>query len=151
MADDYKPPEFLEDALKPHYVRWLNRKTQSLIGRDRARWKNDPSWSEYKKAIHEAVLSSEGLDAYTREPLDWSLLSQYDNSEAQRLGSEYKRQMALLPTVDHADPNSRQPDFRICGWRTNDWKSDLTLEELKKLCKQFLRAQGDCDADCGSS
>ena len=73
--------------------------------------------------------------------MDWSLLSQYDNDESQRKGSRYKRELALLPTVDHLDPESRQPNFRICGWQTNNWKSDLTIEELKELCKKFLRAQ----------
>lgn len=140
-AETYEPPEFLEDEVKSQYVRWLNRKTNALVRRDRRRWKQDITWSGYKKAVHNAAVRSKGLDAYTGERLDWSLISQYKNSEARRLGSEYKRRMALLPTVDHADPESRQPDFRICGWRTNDWKSDLTVEGLVDMCERFLRAQ----------
>ena len=97
--------------------------------------------SKYKQAIHDAVLCSEGRDSYTSEPLDWSLLSRYDNEDSQSQGSKYKRQFALLPTVDHADPESTQTDFRICGWRTNSWKNDLTIEELRELCQKFRRAQ----------
>ena len=104
-----------------------------------------------KEEIHDAVLGSKGQDFYTGEPLDWSLIGRWDNEDAQRKGTEFRSEFALLPTVDHEDPGSASTALRICAWRTNDWKSDLTLEELKKLCKQFLRAQGDCDADCGSS
>ena len=39
----------------------------------------------------------------------------------------------LLPTVDHVDPESTEADFRICGWRTNDCKNDLTITELQVL------------------
>ena len=45
----------------------------------------------------------------------------------------YKRRFALLPTVDHVDPESTEADFRICGWRTNDCKNDLTITELQVL------------------
>ena len=143
MNTKYELPHFLQGRFEhKDYVTWLRRKAQNLANRDKDRWKQDVSKAAYMQAIHDAVLRSEGRDAYTHEMLDWSLLRQYDNEESQRRGSSYKRQFALLPTVDHADPGSRQPDFRICGWRTNDWKSDLTLEELRELCQKFLEAQG---------
>ena len=157
----YNLPDFLKDTPESVYLRWLNRKAQSLVRRDRRRWKQDISMSDYKQAIHNAVLCSEGQDSYTGEPLDWSLLSRYDNRESQRLGGQYKRQFALLPTVDHADPESKQTDFRICGWRTNACKNDLTLEELKELAadaRKFCGTAGKepppalhdrLDAPCG--
>ena len=150
MAIDYTPPKFLEDTVKPRYRRWLNRKTQSLVRRDRRRWTQDVSWAEYKQAIHEAVLCSAGKDYYTGEPLKWCLVGKYNSREAQAKGSEYRRDFALLPTVDHEDPLSRKPVFRICGLQTNDCKSDLTVGELKDWCKKFLRAQGCETASAGS-
>jgi hypothetical protein len=52
---------------------------------------------------------------------------------------DYKKQYALLPTVDHLDDGLGEPKFAICGWRTNDCKNDLTIEELAEFCRMFLR------------
>ena len=142
MAIKYELPRFLEGTLtRQVYVRWLHRKAQALARRDRKRWKRTISASDYKQAIHHAVLRSDGQDFYTHDPLDWSLLSEWDNREAQRRGGKYKRDFDLLPTVDHMDPESTEADFRICGWRTNDCKNDLTVAELQAFCETFLRAQ----------
>ena len=142
MAIKYVLPAFLDGTLtREVYVRWLHRKAQAHARRDRRRWKRTISPSDYKQAIHQAVLRADGRDSYTREPLDWSLLSEWDNRESQRQGSKYKRRFALLPTVDHVDPESTEANFRICGWRTNDCKHDLTVEELRTFCEAFLRAQ----------
>ena len=142
MAIKYELPQFLEDTAvtRQVYVRWLHRKAQALARRDRKRWKQTVRTSAYKEAIHRAVLRSDGRDFYTHELLDWSLLSEYDNQESQREGSKYKRRFALLPTVDHVDPESTEAHFRICGWRTNDCKNDLTVAELRAFCETFLRA-----------
>ena len=142
MAIRYHLPPFLEGVLtREVYVRWLHRKAQAHVRRDRKRWTGTIIASEYKQAIHQAVLESSGRDFYTREQLNWLLLSKYDNRASQREGSKYKRKFALLPTVDHADPESMEADFRICGWRTNDCKNDLTVWELRTFCETFLRAQ----------
>ena len=142
MAMKYELPPFLEGMLtREVYVRWLHRKAQAHARRDRRRWKQTIRASAYKEAIHDAVLCSEGRDCYTNERLDWSLLSKWDDREAEREGGRLKRQFALLPTVDHVDPGSMEADFRICGWRTNDCKNDLTVAELGAFCEMFLRAQ----------
>ena len=119
-------------------MRWLHRKAQAHAVRDRRRWKRRVKISEYKQAIHAAVLRSQGRDHWTREPLDWSLLSKYDNAESRALGLAYKRRFALLPTVDHVDPERETAEFEICGWRTNDCKNDLTLRELRRFCRKIL-------------
>ena len=141
MQLKYNLPDFLKDTPESVYLRWLNRKAQSLVRRDRRRWNQAISTSDYKQAIHDAVVCSKGRDFYTGEQLKWSLISKYDNRDSQRLGGQYKREFALLPTVDHADPESRQTDFRICGWRTNACKNDLTIKELLELCQKLLRTQ----------
>lgn len=142
MPIKYELPAFLEGTVeRPPYVEWLHRKAQAHARRDRKRWNLPIRVSRYKQAIHRAVLDSGGRDFYTHEPLDWSLLSEWDNREAQRGGGSYKRRFALLPTVDHWDPESREANFRICGWRTNDCKNDLTVAELRTFCETLLRAQ----------
>ena len=88
------------------------------------------------------MLDCGGLDQYTGEELDWKLMSQYNNDESKELGREYKKRHALLPTVDHVGDGTGPADFKICSWRTNDCKNDLTIEELRDFCITFLRAQG---------
>ena len=94
MQLKYNLPDFLKDTPESVYLRWLNRKAQSLVRRDRRRWGQTISASDYKQAIHDAVMCSKGRDFYTGEQLDWSLISKYDNRDSQRLGSQYKRKFA---------------------------------------------------------
>ena len=144
MAIKYELPPFLEDTLTREVnVRWLHRKAQAHARRDRRRWKRTIPASDCKEAIHHAVLRSDGRGMYKHQPLDWSLLGEYDNLESRREGSKYKRRFALLPTVDHVDLESTEADFQICGWRTNDRKNDLTIAELRAFSETFRRAQAE--------
>lgn len=132
-------PQILGDTVKSGaYLRWLNRKAKAHVRRDRNRGNRSASVSEYKCTIHHAVCASGGIDAYTGEQLDWSLISTYDNAESKIGRSSYKAKFALLPTVDHAGGGSGPLDFKICAWRTNDAKSDLTIEEFVALCEKVL-------------
>lgn len=135
-------PPFLEGKVSPDkYESWLTRKASAHVKRDRLR-NRTASVSLYKEAIHAAVLVSKGLDAYTGEQLDWARIGTYDN-EASKLGRHgYKSEHALLPTVDHVDSSSTEASFRICAWRTNDAKNDLTVPAFLELCAQVLRHAG---------
>jgi hypothetical protein len=54
-------------------------------------------------------------------------VSKYDNDESKKDRRKYKALFGhLLPTVDHVGDGLGEPDFKICGWRTNDAKADLT-------------------------
>ena len=59
--------------------------------------------------------------------------------EDTRQGRAYKKTFALLPTVDHVGDGTGSPNFQICGWRTNDSKSDLDLAEFLALCRRLLK------------
>lgn len=138
----YELPSFLPVSVdRTDYMRWLQRKATAHARRDRKRWCEPISISSYKQSMHAAVVRSAGRDFYTGEKLDWSLISQYDNAESKSRGSSYKKQFALLPTVDHVDPNRARGDFEICSWRTNDCKNDLSLVELKRFCRALLKHQ----------
>lgn len=135
----YEAPDFLaklrsQDA----YEKWLHRKAQSHLKRDKRRGNISATGKQYKEAIHKAVLDCEGKDAYTGEELDWKLLSEYNNEKSKKGGRTYKKSFALLPTVDHVGDGTREANFKICSWRTNDSKNDLTLDEFKALCKKVL-------------
>lgn len=74
----------------------------------------------------------------TGEPLAWEQISKYRNEESRLRRRYYKRELAMLPTVDHVGDGLGAADFRICAWRTNDCKNDLTHDELVAFAKVFI-------------
>jgi hypothetical protein len=134
-------PEFLNGVIElKQYVRWLQRKAVAHVRRDKKRGNKTATTAEYERAIHDAVCKSGGKDVYTREPLDWTLLSRYDNDASKQGRRVYKAKFALLPTVDHIGDGLGPADFAICAWRTNDAKGDLTLDEFLALCRRVIAA-----------
>lgn len=143
MPKKYALPPFLSDIVSQDtYERWLRRKAQTHVRRDRNRGNISVSGAIYREAIHGAVLESAGLDAYTGEALQWNLISQYDNDESKEIGRHYKKKFALLPTVDHMGDGLGPANFKICGWRTNDAKNDLDLAEFISVCQTILKHHG---------
>lgn len=120
----------------------MRRKAQAHVFRYRKRGNVTAIGKCYRDAIHAAVIESVGRDAYTGEALDWSLISQYDNDESKENGRHYNRGFALLPTVDHVGDGMGAANFEICGWRTNDAKSDLELSEFLLVCESVLQHHG---------
>lgn len=142
MPKKYSLPTFLGNKVSQEsYQRWLQRKAQAHVKRDRLRGNSSASSEAYREAIHNAVIESDSLDAYTGEPLEWELISLYDNKESKNMGRDYKKKFALLPTVDHVDDGKGPANFRICSWRTNDAKNNLELPEFITLCKSVLKYQ----------
>ena len=143
MAKKYELPTFLAEAVSAAtYERWLRRKAQTHVFRDRKRGNRTAIGEAYRIAIHAAVIQSQGRDAYTGEMLDWKLISIYNNLKSKKEGRKYKHSFALLPTVDHVGDGSGPATFRICGWRTNDAKHDLELPEFLALCRAVLKHNG---------
>ncbi len=138
----YRPDFLMGRCSSKRYLRWLNRKAAALARRDRRRRDREARIAEYRIEIHEAVLRSRGCDAYTGLPLRWDQISLYDNDASRRGGRAYKRKFGNIPTVDHTGDNRNKPRFKICAWRVNDAKSDLTLKEFLELCRQVLAFAG---------
>ena len=142
-SSPYPFPSFLEGrTTRAIYMRWLQRKAEAHVRRDRKRVTWPITVSAYKQAIHAAVLKSEGLDFYTGEALDWSLISTYDNEASREGRTHYKAGFALLPSVDHIAGDDPGYDFVICGWRTNDCKNDLSLGQFVAVCRMVLERHG---------
>jgi hypothetical protein len=95
--------------------------------------------AKYKAQIHAAVCLFGQADFYTGEPLDWSLVSTYDNKSSKSGRTKYKKTLALLPTIDHTVEEQGRPKFVICSWYVNDAKSDLTIDEFYRLCERVLK------------
>lgn len=135
----YQRPDFLKDTVtQDQYERWLRRKAMAHVRRDRRRGNTTATNAEYNGAIHRAVMESGGRDFYTGELLDWSLISKYENARSKADGRRYKASFALLPTVDHVNDGLGPADFKICSWRTNDAKNDLTLKDFIELCEKVV-------------
>jgi hypothetical protein len=138
MPKKHSLPTFLDGIVSSDaYHRWLTRKAAAHVKRDRKRGRECANAS-YKQAIHLAVLESNGADAYTGELLDWTLISTYKNEDSKSGRHAYKAKFALLPTVDHHQSDVPGSPFRICAWRTNDAKNDLSFESFVQLCRRVL-------------
>jgi hypothetical protein len=143
LRKKYERPSFLQSRLTQEaYIRWLRRKAAAHVKRDKSRGNSAVKNEQYMIAIHRAVCESNGRDAYTHELLTWELISKYDNDASKAGRREYKAKFALLPTVDHVGDGKGAADFRICAWRTNDAKSDMTLKEFVELCRKVVEAHG---------
>jgi hypothetical protein len=137
-------PPFLVDneVTERVYLDWLNRKAATHKQRDRKRGFLEVTGAKYRNEIHEAVLRSDGRDAYTGELLDWSLISKYNNDASKEGRHNYKAAFAMLPTVDHVEASARTASFVICAWRTNDAKNDLGNSDFLELCEKVLLHAG---------
>lgn len=141
MAKRSLPPFLDSIVTRETYERWLQRKAAAHVKRDRKRGHTCAD-AAYRDAIHEAVVRSGGKDDYTGELLNWTLISTYDNAMSKLGRHAYKAGFALLPTVDHVDADATSASFRICGWRTNDAKHDLSVESFLTLCRAVLEHAG---------
>ncbi|MGE0115781.1 MAG: hypothetical protein AB7T07_12970 [Steroidobacteraceae bacterium] len=142
MGKKHAIPDFLENVVSPEiYERWLIRKAAAHVKRDRKRG-HTCSGSGYRAAIHAAVVASKGKDAYTGEVLDWHLISVYRNEESRHGRHTYKAGFALLPTVDHVSSEATEASFKICAWRTNDAKNDMSYVSLLELGRRLLLHAG---------
>lgn len=141
MARKHTMPPFLEGVVTAEaYGRWLNRKALAHVKRDPGRGHSTDTATRalYKEAIHAAVALSGGSDAYTGERLDWHLIGTYDNDESRVGRHQYKARFAMLPSVDHLDAGATEASFRICAWRTNDAKHDLSVDAFLDLCRRVV-------------
>jgi hypothetical protein len=140
----YQRPAFLPESIaQGAYGRWLHRKAVAHARRDRKRGNSSATIEKYKLAIHAAVADCDGVDEYTGQTLDWHLISCYDNVESNGMKRHYKSQFALLPTVDHASDGLGEADFKICGWRTNSAKSDISCLEFVELRRLIINRFDD--------
>jgi hypothetical protein len=140
----YSLPACLEGKCQEAaYIRWLRRKAQAHVVRDRKRFGHESCIGEmYRQLIHQAVKNGGDRDYYTGLPLDWGLISTYDNELSKAGREEYLRGFANLPTVDHIKAEDGTTGFVICSWRVNDCKTHLNQDEFLSLCKLVMAHRG---------
>ena len=131
-------PKCLENLCQPDkFEKWLERKARTHVKRDRKKGLT-ATREIYKAAMHNAVIQSAGLDAYTGKKLSWDLISKYDNDTAKKKGRKIKKEFGNLPTIDHCYDNKNALTFKVCSWRINDSKNDLSINEFISLCEEVL-------------
>lgn len=141
----YQPPDFIKSRCSDEkYKKWLDCQALRHVKRDKKRGFTGASAPLYKELIHRAVENSCGLDEYTGKPLRWDLIGTFNNTDAERDKWRYRDKFKDLPTVDHVDRKKEAPSFKICSWRVNDAKNDLTIEEFVELCDIIIRKNKKC-------
>ena len=93
------------------YSELIQRKAVAVTRRDKRRG-GKYSVKEAIEAIHQAFHRCNGFDPYDGSKLDPELLGTYSNERSKERGADYKREMAMLPTVDHVTAEL-VPDFEI--------------------------------------
>ncbi len=138
---EYKLPPFLEGiCLQKVYTKWHLRRAISLYQRDKKAKRNCVLYntiSDYRQAICNAVALSSLKDPYTGDTMRWDLIGTWTSTKGSDGSDSFKRNYALLPTVDHVDTKSKVLVFEICSWQINSCRNDLTSEEFVDLCKKI--------------
>ena len=119
------------------YSELIQRKAVAVTRRDKRRG-GKYSVKEAIEAIHQAFHRCNGFDPYDGSKLDPELLGTYNNNQSKERGADYKREMAMLPTVDHVTAKP-VADFQIVSWQTNDAKEDMPPEEFIAYCRQVVQ------------
>jgi len=138
----YPLPAFLDGrCTPPQFYKWLTCKGMTMLRRDKKRgmpYAKNATISTYKAEIYNAVIKSGDCDPFTGDLLAWEQIGTWDTSETH--DAHYKEQFALMPTVDHVNPEAF--DFEICSWLVNDSKSYLTPDEFRALCRKVVDREG---------
>ena len=84
---DTSPPAWLPEIAARIYPGWVQRKAVTLCKRDQKRG-GSSNVQEYRIAIHNAVVTSGGLDHWTGEQLDWHMIGTYYNDAKHEMTPE---------------------------------------------------------------
>ena len=119
------------------YSELIQRKAVAVTRRDKKRG-GEYSVKEAIEAIDQAFHRCTGFDPYDGSKLNPKLLGEYDNKASKAKGAAYKKEMAMLPTIDHvkAEPVA---DFEIVSWQTNDAKGDMPPDEFIAYCRRVVQ------------
>jgi hypothetical protein len=122
------------------YRKWLDTRAKQEYKRDVALKRSCAaagSKSLYKQAIHDAVVSGNGIDPFTGTALQWDLIETWENAAPHAIANR-EEEFSQLPTVDHIDPSSAVIAFEICSWLVNDSKGNLSAQEYVDYCGRVV-------------
>jgi len=136
----YPLPLFLQGRVSlAVYDKWLNERANTLHIRDLQKkrpYAVTATKGVYKEKIHAAVNAAGEFDPYTGDPLQWELIGTWDAKKAKERHDDYKSEFALMPTIDHIDPDFLE--FEICSWLINDSKCGMNPKQFLELCQRII-------------
>ena len=145
----YKIPEFVIKfgIDQKDYIKWLENKARTHYNRDRKhfseKFNSKIKPKEYKMAIHNAVIKSDGKCFYTDEELAWNKINKFGSLSENNTRDYDKRKYELLPTLEHIDRSVHNLNFAIVSWKVNDAKNNLNIEEFLELCKLVISKENN--------
>jgi len=119
------------------YSNLIRKKAVAVTRRDKKRG-SEYSVKEAIEAIDQAFHRCTGFDPYDGSKLNPKLLGEYDNKASKAKGAAYKKEMAMLPTIDHVKAE-QVADFEIVSWQTNDAKGDMPPDEFIAYCRRVVQ------------
>ena len=119
------------------YSDLIRKKAVAVTRRDKKRG-SEYSVKEAIEAIDQAFHRCTGFDPYDGSKLNPKLLGEYDNKASKAKGAAYKKEMAMLPTIDHVKAE-QVADFEIVSWQTNDAKGDMPPDEFIAYCRRVVQ------------
>jgi hypothetical protein len=138
----YFPPGWMSgivDTVK--YRAWLLKRAKEIRKSDLERGRvfaKSHEASDYRRLINDAVYANGRYDPFTGDTLDWTLIKEWDTSKSIDSTGAYIKKFALLPVVDHIDPEAADLRFEICANQVNLCKSHLTPDEFVALCRRIV-------------
>ena len=145
----YEIPEFISafEINQKDYTRWLENKARTHYNRDKKyfgeKFNSKIKPKEYKLAIHNAVIKSDGKCFYTDEKLAWNKINKFGSLIENNKRDYDKRKYELLPTLEHIDRSVHSLNFAIVSWKVNDAKNNLNIEEFLELCKLVISKENN--------
>ena len=131
------------------YSDLLRKKAEAITRRDKRRG-GKYSVKEAIEAIHQAFHRCNGFDPYDGSKLDPELLGTYSNERSKEKGAAYKRDMAMLPTVDHVTAKP-VADFEIVSYRPMTPRETCPLRSSSLTAAELFRSQISIESQQASS
>jgi hypothetical protein len=124
----FELPSYIVGTNESKFNEWIVKRAKYHASHDTKKKGIEFNQKDYREMIYNAITESKGRDFYTGEKLDWSKILRFEGKRGTR------RNFLDMPTIDHHESGK----FKICSWRTNDCKNDLSTKELKYFCRLIL-------------
>jgi hypothetical protein len=142
----YFLPDFLNGVLTlDQYREWIEDKSHHVFVKDQKRRRPcaaGHSCADYKMAIHRAICANGLLDPYSGEEMGWKLVGVLDPDKAKAGRKVFLKRFAMMPTIDHVDPEATDLKLEVCSLMVNECKNNLNADEFVGLCKKVVAFRG---------
>jgi hypothetical protein len=136
----YFLPDYLNGVLTlDGYRKWIEDKSHHVFVKDQKRRRPcvaGHSCADYKMTIQKAVWANGPLDPYTGDPLGWKSIGARSPGKAKAGRKVLLKRFAMMPTIDHVDPEATDLRLEVCSLMVNECKNNLNADEFVGLCRK---------------